>query len=123
MSVPLRDGVSNDRIPTTRRQGGLGMDTSTHSIPPLHDKVAPEEWAVRVDLAACYRLVSRYGWGDLGFPHISARVPGTQDHFLINPYGPFFDQSTASSPVQIDQQGNKGEDSPFPLKAAGFVSS
>src|SRR5437667_2977878 len=55
------------------------MNTSTHSIPSLRDKVAPEEWAVRVDLAACYRLVAHYGWEDLVFTHITARVPGTED--------------------------------------------
>ena len=66
-------------------------DTALH-IPSLKDKVSPEEWAVRVDLAACYRLVVRYGWEDLVFTHITARVPGTQDQFLINPYGVFFDE-------------------------------
>lgn len=90
-------------------------------IPSLKGKVSPEEWAVRVDLAAAYRLVSRYGWEDLVFTHISARVPGTEDHFLINPYGLFFDEITASSLVKIDQQGNKLEDSPFPVNQAGFV--
>src|SRR6266436_9215175 len=97
------------------------MTATALEIPSLKDKVSPEEWAVRVDLAACYRLVSRYGWEDLVFTHISARVPGTQDHFLINPYGLFFDEITASSLVKIDQQGNKAEDSPFPVNAAGFV--
>jgi ribulose-5-phosphate 4-epimerase/fuculose-1-phosphate aldolase len=97
------------------------MTESALTIRSLKDKVSPEEWAVRVDLAACYRLVSRYGWEDLVFTHISARVPGTQDHFLINPYGLFFDEITASSLVKIDQQGNKAEESPFPVNAAGFV--
>jgi ribulose-5-phosphate 4-epimerase/fuculose-1-phosphate aldolase len=91
------------------------------NIPSLRDKVSPEEWAVRVDLAACYRLVARYGWEDLVFTHITARVPGTQDQFLINPYGVFFDEITASSLVKIDQQGNKLENSPFPVNPAGFV--
>lgn len=81
----------------------------------------PEEWAVRVDLAACYRLVAHYGWEDLVFTHISARVPGTEDQFLINPYGMFFDEITASSLVKIDLQGEKLEDSPFPVNPAGFV--
>jgi ribulose-5-phosphate 4-epimerase/fuculose-1-phosphate aldolase len=97
------------------------MTESALTIRSLKDKVSPEEWAVRVDLAACSRLVSRYGWEDLVFTHISARVPGTHDHFLINPYGLFFDEITASSLVKIDQQGNKAEDSPFPVNAAGFV--
>src|SRR2546426_7946646 len=97
------------------------MNTPTHSIPSLRDKVAPEEWAVRVDLAACYRLVAHYGWEDLVFTHITARVPGTEDQFLINPYGMFFDEITASSLVKIDLQGNKLEDSPFPVNPAVFV--
>jgi ribulose-5-phosphate 4-epimerase/fuculose-1-phosphate aldolase len=97
------------------------MTTTALEIPSLQGKVSPEEWAVRVDLAAAYRLVSRYGWEDLVFTHISARVPRTADHFLINPYGLFFDEITASSLVKIDQQGNKLEDSPFPVNQAGFV--
>ena len=90
-------------------------------IQSLEDRVSPEEWAVRVDLAACYRLVADFGWEDLVFTHITARVPGSQDHFLINPYGVFFDEITASSLVKIDQRGNKLEDSPFPVNPAGFV--
>ena len=80
-----------------------------------------EEWAVRVDLAACYWLVARYGWEDLVFTHISARVPGAEDQFLINPYGMFFDEITASSLVKVDLQGNKLGDSPYPVNPAGFV--
>ena len=83
------------------------MTTTALEIPSLKGKVSDEEWAVRVDLAAAYRLVSRYGWEDLVFTHISARVPGTEDQFLINPYGLFFDEITASSLVKIDQAGNK----------------
>jgi len=81
------------------------MTTTALEIPSLKGKVSEEEWAVRVDLAAAYRLVSRYGWEDLVFTHISARVPGTEDQFLINPYGLFFDEITASSLVKIDQEG------------------
>jgi ribulose-5-phosphate 4-epimerase/fuculose-1-phosphate aldolase len=90
-------------------------------IPSLKGKVSPEEWAVRVDLAACYRLVARYGWEDLVFTHISARVPGAEEHFLINPYGLFFDEITASSLVKIDLSGAKVGDSPFPVNQAGFI--
>src|ERR687891_2719941 len=97
------------------------MTTAALDIPSLKDKVSPEEWAVRVDLAASYRLVARYGWEDLVFTHISARVPDTEDQFLINPYGLFFDEITASSLVKIDLQGNKIGESPFPVNAAGFV--
>jgi len=97
------------------------MSASTVSIPSLRDKVSPEEWAVRVDLAACYRLVAQYGWEDLVFTHITARVPGAAEQFLINPYGLFFDEITASSLVKIDVHGNKLQDSPFPVNPAGFV--
>jgi ribulose-5-phosphate 4-epimerase/fuculose-1-phosphate aldolase len=87
----------------------------------LHGKVSAEEWAVRVDLAAAYRLVAQFGWEDLVYTHLTARVPGTENQFLINPYGVFFDEITASSLVKIDQAGNKLEDSPFPVNPAGFV--
>ena len=97
------------------------MAATALEIPSLQGKVSEEEWAVRVDLAAAYRLVSRYGWEDLVFTHISARVPGTEDQFLINPYGLFFDEITASSLVKIDQQGRKLEETPFDVNAAGFI--
>jgi ribulose-5-phosphate 4-epimerase/fuculose-1-phosphate aldolase len=97
------------------------MSVQTVDIPSLKDKVSPEEWAVRVDLAACYRLVARYGWEDLVFTHISARVPGADEHFLINPYGLFFDEITASSLVKIDLEGNTIGASSFPVNKAGFI--
>ena len=96
-------------------------DSATLDIPSLKDRVSPEEWAVRVDLAAAYRLVARYGWEDLIFTHISARVPNTDNEFLINPYGLFFDEITASSLVKIDTDGKKIQDSPFDVNAAGFI--
>ena len=85
-----------------------------------HD-VSAEEWALRVDLAACYRLVARFGWDDLIFTHISARAPGPEHHFLINPYGLAFDEITASSLVKVDLEGRKVFDSPFDINPAGFV--
>src|SRR5688572_7853599 len=97
------------------------MSTLELDIPSLERKVSPEEWQVRVDLAAAYRLVAMFGWEDLVFTHISARVPRTKDAFLINPYGLFFDEITASSLVKVDQDGNKIEESPFPVNPAGFV--
>jgi len=86
----------------------------------------PDEWALRVDLAACYRLVALYGWSDLVFTHISAKLPATvsgEDHqFLINPYGLMFDEITASSLVKIDMQCNKLDaENPHPVNPAGFV--
>jgi ribulose-5-phosphate 4-epimerase/fuculose-1-phosphate aldolase len=80
-----------------------------------------EEWAIRVDLAAAYRLVAHFHWDDLVFTHITARVPGPEHHFLINPYGMLFDEITASSLVKIDMDGNKVADSPWPVNPAGFV--
>ena len=97
------------------------MTPTALDIPSLHGKVSEEEWAVRVDLAACYRLLVRFGWEDLTFTHITMRVPGADDQFLINPYGLFFDEITASSLVKIDLQGKKIGDSPFPVNQAGFV--
>jgi len=97
------------------------MTTSTLTVPSLRDRVSADEWATRVDLAACYRLVASFGWEDLILTHISARVPGTPDQFLINPYGVYFDEITASSLVKIDLEGRKVDDSPFPVNAAGFV--
>ena len=90
-------------------------------ISSLKDKVSPEEWQARVDLAACYRLVADFGWSDLVFTHITARIPGKEDQFLINPYGMMFDEITASSLVKIDLEGNKLEESPFPVNPAGFT--
>ena len=90
-------------------------------MPSLKNQVSPEEWAVRVDLAASYRLVAHFGWEDLVFTHITMRVPGVEDQFLINPYGVLFDEITASSLVKIDLRGNKVGESPFPVNPAGFV--
>ncbi len=71
----------------------------------VRDQVSAEEWQARVDLAAAYRLVALYGWDDLVFTHISARVPGPEHHFLINPYGMMFEEITASSLVKVDLDG------------------
>ena len=90
-------------------------------IPSLQGKVSPEEWALRVDLAAAYRLVALYGWSDLVFTHISARLPGAEDQFLINPFGMLFEEITASSLIRVDHHGNKLSESPMPINPAGFV--
>jgi ribulose-5-phosphate 4-epimerase/fuculose-1-phosphate aldolase len=87
----------------------------------IQSQVSPEEWAIRCDLAACYRLVALYGWSDLVFTHISAKLPGKDHHFLINPYGLMFDEITASSLVKVDKDCNKVIDSPYPVNPAGFV--
>jgi ribulose-5-phosphate 4-epimerase/fuculose-1-phosphate aldolase len=91
------------------------------NIASLREVVSAGEWQLRVDLAACYRLVALYGWSDLVFTHISARVPGPEHHFLINPYGLMFDEITASSLVKVDQACSKLIDSPFLVNPAGFT--
>lgn len=91
-------------------------------IPSIKDQVSAEEWQTRVDLAACYRLIAHYGWSDLVFTHITAKIPGVENQFLINPYGMTFDEITASSLVSIDLAGNKlNADNPFPVNPAGFT--
>jgi len=94
------------------------MNTAVQSV---RAQVSAEEWQVRVDLAACYRLVAHYGWDDLVFTHITARVPGPEHHFLINPYGMAFDEITASSLVKIDLAGNKVVPSQYEINPAGFT--
>ena len=85
------------------------------------DAMAPGEWEARVDLAAAYRLVALYGWDDLIFTHLSARVPGPEHHFLINPYDMMFEEITASSLVKIDVEGNPVGRSEHPVNPAGFT--
>ena len=97
------------------------MNTSALKIPSREREVSPEEWALRVDLAAAYRLVAAFKWDDLVFTHISARLPGSHDSFLINPYGLMFDEITASSLIKIDAQGNKLDESDFQVNPAGFT--
>src|SRR5271167_3414012 len=87
----------------------------------VRDRVTPEEWEQRVALAAVYRLVAHFQWDDLIFTHLSARVPGGEHHFLINPYGMTFDEITASSLVKVDLDGNKVMDSPYEINPAGFT--
>jgi len=99
------------------------MPDTLPRIASMKEQVSPEEWQMRVDLAACYRLAARYGWVDLISTHISARVkaPEGAHHFLINPHGLLFQQVTASSLVKIDQDGRKIDESPYPVNPAGFV--
>jgi ribulose-5-phosphate 4-epimerase/fuculose-1-phosphate aldolase len=96
--------------------------TAAHALPvvSLKDQVSAAEWQTRVDLAACYRLIALYGWDDLIFTHISAKIPGSEE-FLINPFGLMFHEITASSLVKIDLAGNKLMDSPFNINPAGYT--
>jgi len=105
--------------------------------PCVRDQVTPEEWEQRVALAAAYRLVAHFGWDDLIFTHLSARVPGGEHHFLVNPYGITFDEVTASNLVEVtasnlvevtasnlvkvDLAGNKVMASPYAVNPAGFI--
>lgn len=87
----------------------------------LKGKVSDEEWKVRVDLAAMYRLTALYGWDDMIFTHISHRVPGPDHHFLINPYGMLFEEITASCLVKVDLEGTIVQDTPYFINPAGFT--
>jgi ribulose-5-phosphate 4-epimerase/fuculose-1-phosphate aldolase len=89
--------------------------------PSVKDQVSAEEWGLRVDLAAAYRLVAMHGWDDLIFTHLSARVPGPEHHFLINPYNLMFEEITASSLVKIDVNGHPVMETPYLTNPAGFT--
>jgi ribulose-5-phosphate 4-epimerase/fuculose-1-phosphate aldolase len=91
------------------------------TAPTLRERVSPAEWEQRVALAACYRLAALFHWDDLIFTHISARVPGPEHHFLINPYGMLFEEITASSLVKVNLAGAKMMDSPYEINPAGFT--
>jgi ribulose-5-phosphate 4-epimerase/fuculose-1-phosphate aldolase len=104
---------------------GAGMaeisPLSSVEIPSLQGKVSEDEWKVRVDLAAAYRLVAYYGWDDLIFTHLSARIPGPEHHFLLNPYNLMFEEVTASALVKVDTAGVPVGASPFITNPAGFT--
>jgi ribulose-5-phosphate 4-epimerase/fuculose-1-phosphate aldolase len=97
------------------------MSSTIQKQSAVRDQVSPAEWQARVDLAAAYRLVAHYGWDDLIFTHISARVPGPEHHFLLNPYGMMFDEVTASNLVKVDLDGNKVMETPNFINPAGFT--
>jgi len=87
----------------------------------IREQVGEEEWELRVNLAACYRLIAMYGWDDMIFTHISARVPGTDDHFLINAYGLMFEEMTASNLQKVNLSGENVMESSHIVNPAGFV--
>ena len=90
-------------------------------VPSKKGRVSDEEWGARVELAAAYRLAAHFGWTHMVNNHISLRVPGTEDQFLINPYNFLWEQITASCLVKIDVNGKRLDDSPFEVNKAGFV--
>ena len=98
-------------------------DLDLHPAHQVPDGFPPEEWAVRCDLAAAYRLSALYGWTDLNNTHISARVPGTEDEFLLNPFGPLLEEITASSLIRVDRHGNVVSGSDFGMNKAGSSST
>ena len=97
------------------------MDTLGARLSQRPRNISPEEWAVRVDLAACYRLIAHFGWDDLVLTHNSARVPGTTDQMLINPSGLMFNEITASNLLKVDMDGNLIEPSEYEPINAGVV--
>ena len=88
---------------------------------PANATIGEAERQMRVDLAACYRLVALYEMDDMFSTHISARVPGSEEHFLLNPYGVLFEHVTASDLVKVDLDGNIVQDTPHSINSAGFV--
>lgn len=86
-------------VSSAQDEPALGIDSA-------RERVSPAEWEIRVNLAACYRLMSHFGMTEMIANHISARVPGAHDRFLINPYGLLYDEVTASSLLEIDLEGN-----------------
>jgi ribulose-5-phosphate 4-epimerase/fuculose-1-phosphate aldolase len=91
------------------------------SLSSVRQRVSKQEWQVREDLAAAYRLVDHYRWSDMVFTHLSARVPGPEDHFLLNPFGYLFNEVTASNLVKIDVEGNVVLDCGHGVNSAGFT--
>lgn len=87
----------------------------------VRDRVSPEEWAARVELACAYRIADHHGWTHMVYNHISSKIPGTQDRFLINPFGFMFREITASSLVKVDLEGNIQDDSPHEVIRAGWI--
>ncbi len=85
------------------------------------DEVSADEWAMRVDLAATYRLIAQHGWDDLVFTHISARVPGREDHYLVNPFGLLFEEITASNLIKVNASGEILQDTDQTINRSGFA--
>ena len=98
----------------------MGSPLSMHS---MRSRVSADEWALRVDLAACYRLLARYGMTDLIYHHVTVRVPGPEHHILINPYGMLYEEITASSLIKVDLAGNVIDkpDHGYSVNAAGYI--
>jgi len=110
-----------NRVDSMSRMIPAGGPLESVDIPSLEGKVSDEEWNLRIDLAAAYRMVASYGWDDLIFTHLSVRIPGPEHHFLLNPYNLMFEEVTASSLIKVDVDGNPVEPTPFITNPAGFT--
>ncbi|UFZ06766.1 class II aldolase/adducin family protein [Bradyrhizobium ontarionense] len=97
------------------------MSPAEARLKEVPSNMTEAEWSQRVNLAAAYRLVAMFGWDDLVDTHISARVPGPEHHFLINPYGLLFEEITASSLIKVDLYGNQLSESEYSINPAGFT--
>ncbi|MEL7446759.1 MAG: class II aldolase/adducin family protein, partial [Pseudomonadota bacterium] len=97
------------------------MATQLKSDQSIKDQVSKEEWQARLDLAACYRIFDHLGWSESIYNHISLKVPGEENTFLINPFGLLYDEVTASNLVKIDVEGNNVGGSPYMVNKAGFT--
>ncbi len=97
------------------------MSEAVQEVTSVREQVSEEEWAVREDLAAAYRIVAHYGWDDMVCTHLSARVPGPEEHFLLNPFGYLFEEVTASNLVKVDVEGNVVLDNGHRVNTAGFT--
>jgi ribulose-5-phosphate 4-epimerase/fuculose-1-phosphate aldolase len=111
------NAIELDRSPT-----GYAAATPRVPLDEVRQVVGEAEWATRVDLAACYRLLALYGMTDLIYNHVSARIPGADEHYLINPYGMLYEEITASSLVKIDVEGRTllQPDHGYSVNVAGF---
>jgi ribulose-5-phosphate 4-epimerase/fuculose-1-phosphate aldolase len=110
-----------NRVESINRGVNEAKALDSVEIPSLEGRVSEQEWAIRVDLAAAYRMVAHYGWDDLIFTHLSARIPGPEHHFLLNPYNLMFEEVTASSLVKVDEKGSPVDPTPFITNPAGFT--
>ena len=114
--------TTNDKLANAARVAGDGQIVMNPSSNPLPNSgIDPAEWALRVDLAACYRIFAMLGWTELIYNHITVRVPGPQRHFLINPFGLHYSEVTASNLVKIDLTGKVVGRSDWPVNPAGFT--
>src|SRR5690606_13135734 len=115
------NGSAGYRAGHTPNDAGETRMISFNDGPPPRSAIGEEEWRLRVDLAACYRIFAMLGWTELIYNHITVRIPGPDKHFVINPFGLHYSEVTASNLVRIDLQGNIVGHSDWPVNPAGFT--